>query len=424
MMRHACGLLALLLTLASADAHADSVLVLPAVGVGAPAPDPVVVLKVGELLAASSRRAGMTEAKTGADSGAARVDLARGLYFDLKFEEALSNATAAVEHYRAHPELVGDGNKLIAAYVYAALSRQQLGKKAEADALLLSALTLKPDLQLSDAEYPPTAISALDRVRLTLASRPRATLTISTSPAFGRVLVDGKPAGDAPVVLEDVLAGEHFVQVTKDGFKPRHAWVTVSAPSTELPFTLAPNKVESLSAELARLVSSGANAQVEQTAALLAAEAGVDAVVLTAVGRIAERYVVVAARVPIKGTSTRVHTSLALDLFDAAPALDRVAQALAAHATPGPDAIGPAATSKGLDFATRWMGLLPPPPAAVAFVAPIEALPPPPPVTPLWKKPWVWGVIVGVVAAGAGTAYLLTRPAQAPPGLAVSVEFP
>ncbi len=424
-MARLLGLLAAA-SLAAAPASGSKVVVLPAVGIGAPLPGPSVVMKATELVSGSLRRAGFEPPGPKVDPAAQRVDLARGQYFDLKFQPALESAEAALAHYAAHPEDVSDVARLVAAHAYAAMALHQLGKRAEGNAHFEAALTLRPDLKLSDAEYPPTALAAVESLRQPLAARPRGALTVSTAPAFAHLELDGKAVGETPATVEGLTAGAHLVRVSKDGYRTASAWVRVTPAGADLAVTLVERPLERLGDQLHEAMAEGAGTQVVDLAAKLAVEAEADAVVLLAVAPDGDRYVVSAALVDSNRHATRAFTTMAQDLFDAAPALGRLAQALVASTPDGavPRAL-PTAPTKPLDFAKHYLGLAPPPPVPAAALpsvppAPVVVAPAP---TPLWKRPWIWVVAGGAVAAGTGT-YLLTRPPERKPGLAVTVELP
>jgi hypothetical protein len=65
-------------------------------------------------------------------------------------------------------------------------------------------------------------------------------LTISTTPAGARVLVDGRDAGKTPVTVRNLPRGTHTVRVTREGYTPleRRVSVTAARPNPSLALRL------------------------------------------------------------------------------------------------------------------------------------------------------------------------------------------
>lgn len=409
--------LAHLLLVAAAAAPPGGVVTLPAVGVGE-APPATVLRKLGELLSDSLRRAGVPEPAPQADPGQPMVEAGRAHYFDLKFAEALGSAQAALAHYQAHPEHLGDGARFLDAHLFAALALMELGREQEAQQQLSAALILRPQLHLLESEFSPTALSALERARDQTAKWARAPLTVSSSPAFARLQLDGSPAGETPLTLPSLAVGRHFLRLTKDGHLAHHQWVEVKPPGSSAEVTLIPSPVEALRQELFGAVARGEGSRVESLARRLAAESGMEAVVLLAATQGPERFLVSAARVPAEGPAGRACTTLSLDLVDAVMALDAVARVLAAGGAEGPLVVGQPPPEGALDFQQHYLGLRPPP---AKLVLPLAS---PPPPLPAYRSGWFWAA-AGVAAAVAGVgAYLLARPSPPAPGVLLIVSLP
>lgn len=396
---------------------------LPATGVGDDAPPPAVLGKFDELLTDALKRAGASRPVAPPSPDAAHVDQARAAWYDLRMPDALAHARAAIEHLRAHPEHVRTGDTLLMAHVYAALAAHELGKPADASAHFDAALTLRPDFRLSESEFSPTVLSQVERAReRLLQTRARAPLTVSSSPGFAQITLDGRPAGDTPTTLREVLAGEHVVQLTKEGYLSVAQWVRVGPEGASVSAELPMSPVALLERQVRERIVAGESEALLSAARALALEEKAD-VVLVAGARAQSRWAVVVARVPPEGAPTRAHTTVALDLADAPAAFSALAKALLdASAGDDPVSVGTAAPPGTLQFGRHLLGLGPPPLPAVR-VDPTPPVPTAPPT--LWKRPVFWMVAGGVALAAAGTStYLLTRPPERRPGAVVTVNLP
>lgn len=398
-------------------------LTVPAVGVGEQAPEAAVLHKLTELADDALRRLGVPESGQRPDPGQALVESARAAYYDLKFEAAVRFAEQAISHYEKNPVDLADGQRFLNAHVYAAMAELERGKEKLAQEHMAAALTVRPDLHLLESDFSPMSIAALERARdQHITDRPRGSLTVTTSPAFARVRVDGAVVGESPLTLKGVLVGRHFVSVAMEGHLPQAGWVdVVSAAPAQVSFVVPVSPVEASRRGLAEQVGKGGGPMLEAEARKLGTSAGAQACVLLAVGRARARWVVIAAWVPLEGPAVRAHTTVAEDLVDAPAALEALVKALLAGGAPGPVAVGVAPPAGVLHFEKAWLGLLPPPPR-VAVPIPVE----PPPV-PVYKKPLLWVVVVGGAAAVAGGIVAIavaTRPAPAAQGVKLTLTLP
>lgn len=404
-------------------------LVVPAIRAGPQELSPSILSKVTELTGQSLRRAGAAPPAAAADSAAPLVDEARGRYIRLDFAGAVQSAEAAIERYRAEPALVRDARRLLDAHVYAALANLELGKAQKTQEHLTAALVLKPDLQLSEADFSPTAILAVEKARAALNnSGAKGTLSVTTSPAFGKVKVDGKELGEAPLTSPEIFAGWHYVDASLDGFLPQSAWVEVKKDgAASLELTLAPNVADELKQKLAEAILVGEGNKVEDLARQLCTVSGASSVVLLAVAAAGDRYAVSAARVSLKGSSVRALTSLSKDLVDAPRGLEQLARSILETRSSSARVVGVAPSMTEIDFGLHFMGHKPPPGTTTVTSPYVDLNPPPPP--PVEKpsaswKPWaVIGGGVGLALIGGGV-YLLTRTDPKQPGVVVTVVLP
>jgi hypothetical protein len=139
----------------------------------------------------------------------------------------------------------------------------QLGRSTEAHDAIAVALVLDPDRPITQLEFSPEVIAAVDAVR----AQPSAThaVRVTSEPPEAVVTIDGVPAGRTPITLE-LANGEHVVMVRAPGFQPR----ALATAGAELAVRLERDEA---GAELARgvelgMTDRGAQALTDQVLAL------------------------------------------------------------------------------------------------------------------------------------------------------------
>lgn len=86
-------------------------------------------------------------------------------------------------------------------------------KPREADDALRALLVVLPRYAPRRDRAPPALVRHVDDVKDELRSLPPAVLEVHSKPAGGIVVVDGKKRGRAPLIIEDVVPGHHYVAV-------------------------------------------------------------------------------------------------------------------------------------------------------------------------------------------------------------------
>ncbi|CAN5841903.1 hypothetical protein BH11MYX3_BH11MYX3_14030 [soil metagenome] len=112
-------------------------------------------------------------------------------------------------------------------FLYRGLSASQRGDTTAAWDELVAATIVAPTRVLDPARFPPRVASELDRVRATLATRPKATLIVDV-PTGCRSAIDGSPVS-AP---QPRLHGTHWVAVTCAAAAPWGTRVQLPADTT------------------------------------------------------------------------------------------------------------------------------------------------------------------------------------------------
>lgn len=109
-----------------------------------------------------------------------------------------------------------DFHLLPEAYLELAIALIREGVDEGADEALAFAIHFDPERVLLEADYPPLFLRIYDRARYGVLSRERGRVEVRAAPE-SRVLIDGRTMGTAPLRLEKVLPGEHWLRVERAG---------------------------------------------------------------------------------------------------------------------------------------------------------------------------------------------------------------
>lgn len=128
------------------------------------------------------------------------------------------------------------GALLTGAALQLAVERLVSGDEDGGEAALAQLVRLAPDRQLNPADYPPAFLVELQGVRKRLLSAPRGSLRVLAPSGVGeaRVLVDGREAPAAPVLVTDLVPGEHFVRVERGGARWGQKFVAIAGVETRV----------------------------------------------------------------------------------------------------------------------------------------------------------------------------------------------
>jgi hypothetical protein len=260
--------------------------------------------KVGELLAqelrsrddlrilqvAAAPKSDSAAERTQADAAAtqARAGLARAteLAGKGKHAQAAEALQKAIAQLSARPLAVDDaGGPLLAdAALQLAVERLVAGDEDGGDAALSLLVRLAPERSVAAADYPPAFLRELSGVRRRLLAAPRGSLRVLPPPGGGdsRVLLDGRVLRGAPLLIKDVLPGEHFVRVERGSQAFASKVVVVAGVET---------KVAAGASELgAQLVQGSIDRGAAASAARVAKAAGAQAALFGAVVKTPEGF--------------------------------------------------------------------------------------------------------------------------------------
>ncbi len=115
----------------------------------------------------------------------------------------------------------------------------KLGRQAESHAALALALALDPDRPITNVEFSPDVVEAVDAVRALPVVLQRT--HVATQPADAIISVDGKEVGRAPVEL-DLPRGQHLVVARAPRFRALARAVAIDEGASAVRLELEPDE--------------------------------------------------------------------------------------------------------------------------------------------------------------------------------------
>ena len=165
----------------------------------------------------------------------ARQSLQRGreFYELLKPERAIQHLQAALKTLREIGAGMPDLSLLEETHFLLGMTFQALGQTSPADDHYRMVLLLRPDRALDEAAVNPLVVERFERVRQNLAASLPGSISIISTPAGGRVGLDGRPVGRTPLTLSGLSPGEHYLSLAADGYRPWFGLVLVPSGGLE-----------------------------------------------------------------------------------------------------------------------------------------------------------------------------------------------
>jgi hypothetical protein len=355
--------------------------------------------KLDELLAAEIQSLPTDAPKLSATAAELEAQAAydRGLasYRALEFPAAIKSITKATGILEGALERLSDVDMLVNALIDLAVA--QLGAKQNdaAEASLARVVELRPELALSIEKYPPRVIQTFDKVKKKVGAKKKVRLSVSSSPGFAKLEVDGIARGDTPLNLE-LLPGRHRWVVSKEGHLPASGTVALGIKEESVEVTLVEDPIPRAKGIIAAAVKGAATTEEGlQAARELGSAFGAEEVLVPVLAREGEAYLLALARIAAGKRTALVWATIDRDLVRAHEAIRELS---AGRIAPPSARIDPSRSLAGIIAVTAE------PPITAA--KPIEE-------EESSNAIWWWVGIGGavVVAAAAGTtAYFLTRP--------------
>ncbi len=151
----------------------------------------------------------------------------KSLALRLETDHAIERYDEAINLFARAMDSLDDLQPVAQCYLDIGAAWLDKRRSERATAAFTSALVLAPALAPDPNLYNPDVVAQFKRTKHDLARAPRSFLTVVPEPSDAVVLIDGKRAGQGPVSLRDVIVGDHWLVVRRDGYESFGARVAV-----------------------------------------------------------------------------------------------------------------------------------------------------------------------------------------------------
>lgn len=166
------------------------------------------VLENGQTPAAAERR-------QRADAALAR---GRAALDALELSPALESLAEAVVGYEQALAAMSDIDALVSALALQGAAYALSGDTKNARRAFERVFVVDPGATLPSTGLPEEVTSLFEETRLRVGKAPTGTLTIYAAPPAAEVWIDGRFRGSAPLSVDNLPAGRHYVRVARDGY--------------------------------------------------------------------------------------------------------------------------------------------------------------------------------------------------------------
>ncbi len=154
-----------------------------------------------------------------------QVELARTAYQNgreafnkLELDSAILTLSDAVDQLIAVLPYIKK-QELADAMMALAVAQQQRNKIPAMQSTLRRLVTWRPTYQVDSDQFPPAINDPLEAARSYQTQQPQGLVKVLSEPTGAQVFVDGEFAGTAPMTVEHLTVGEHYITFKKLGFK-------------------------------------------------------------------------------------------------------------------------------------------------------------------------------------------------------------
>ncbi len=146
---------------------------------------------------------------------------ARQFYAAFQFKDAIGVLSNTIDTYRnAEPPLT-EQFPLVEAYVQLGDIYVGANKSKDAKTAFKEAIRLNPDREITQQEYAPKTVNTFVQAKQEYLSRADvARIEVFSNVKGAEIFINGVPKGDAPVKVDRLTRGDHFIIAKKSGYKP------------------------------------------------------------------------------------------------------------------------------------------------------------------------------------------------------------
>jgi hypothetical protein len=214
-------------------------------------------------------------------------------YQKFQFDKAIKSFEGALAKFESSLALMADFTPVIDALLMLSVCYYRTDQEKEGAKMLVKVIRLKPDIRLDPEKYPPMFRNTAEAIRKKLLLKSRGEVEVVANEEGATVFFDGHKVGVTPILLKELVPGDHFLRVEKEGLQPWAGKVTVV--STQRRRTLAAlGGAKKLSGPLGDIAGSlrknRITPSVLNTVQAEGKKIGADYVILGGVGKIGENY--------------------------------------------------------------------------------------------------------------------------------------
>ena len=152
--------------------------------------------------------------------GRKKLEEGKLLYDRAQPSPAIDELNEAIKILVHSVGVTGETRHLRDAYLFKGLSHTGLGEMEEAKKAFAQAVVLDPTLELDPLRYPPRVQQRFAEIRDRIRSREPATLHIQVPAGMeAEIWVDGRRRGMAPLSVEGLTQGRHYVRAVGPGIR-------------------------------------------------------------------------------------------------------------------------------------------------------------------------------------------------------------
>ena len=150
-------------------------------------------------------------------------------YQELELDKAIAAFKGAVDKYESSLAMIQNFDPVVDTLLMLAVCYYRRDKEDDGAKMLVKVIRLRPELVLDPEKYPPMFRNTVETIRTQLLRRTRGEAEVIANAEGATVFLDGRKVGTAPLLLKDLVPGEHYVRVEKEGLQTWADKVVVEA---------------------------------------------------------------------------------------------------------------------------------------------------------------------------------------------------
>ena len=154
---------------------------------------------------------------------------AMGAYELLELDAAAGYLTTALQTYERNAAFVTDIKAVADTLMLLGAVYILRGEEKQGAERLAQATTVLPTIEPDPRVFNPSMRQVFQKAAEQLARRPRGALSLTSSPSYAEIYVDGIFRGVTPAVVEQLAPGRHYVRLVRDGYRSYGDLATVVA---------------------------------------------------------------------------------------------------------------------------------------------------------------------------------------------------